>query len=134
MNQSQGDVADAFFTLADLILEVGQLTLLEAQLKTAQDEEFALRSHIQAHATTRDQLRFVDRERDQAVAGHCALFNTISNAIVSSQTTTTSNRSTSGSSSLYRSHSPPAPQRTRPPAPTSGLISNILSSKRRCLQ
>ena len=63
-DQSKADVTNALATIANLILQMGQLTPLEAKLKVAQDENVALRIQIQAHAATRGQLRVVKQEQD----------------------------------------------------------------------
>ena len=96
-------------------MQVVPLTPLKSQLEVPQDEIVALRGQIHAHATTRDKLRVVEKEQDQAIAGHSALSNTINQAIVSSQTTTATTGPTPVRATPSRSRSPPATQGTRSP-------------------
>uniref|UniRef100_A0AAV1VNR9 Uncharacterized protein n=1 Tax=Peronospora matthiolae TaxID=2874970 RepID=A0AAV1VNR9_9STRA len=92
---------------SDLIQQVDGLTPLEGQLALSQAENANLRRQLAEHLEVHDQLQVVEHDRDQAIAEHRALLDTLNSAILGSRSSALTARSTPKSATP--AGSPPAP-------------------------
>ena len=94
MDRSQAEIAEGLASISDLIQQVDGLSLLEGQLALSRQENDNLRRQLAEHLTVHDQLQVAEHDRDRAIAEHRALLDTLSSAILGSQSSTLTARPT----------------------------------------
>uniref|UniRef100_A0AAV1TBN6 Uncharacterized protein n=1 Tax=Peronospora matthiolae TaxID=2874970 RepID=A0AAV1TBN6_9STRA len=92
--QSQEEIADGLSSISDLMQQVDGLTPLEGQLALSQAENANLRRQLAEHLEIYGQLQVVEHDRDQAIAEHRALLDTLNSAILGSRSSALIARST----------------------------------------
>uniref|UniRef100_A0AAV1V056 Uncharacterized protein n=1 Tax=Peronospora matthiolae TaxID=2874970 RepID=A0AAV1V056_9STRA len=132
--QSQAEIADGLSSISDLIQQVDGLTPLEGQLALSQAENVNLRRHLAEHLEVHDQLQVVEHDRDQAIAEHRALLDTLNSAILGSRSSELTARPTPRSATLAGSPPVSAPQGLRSLARRSRSRSSGTPAKRRRVQ
>ena len=85
---------DGLASICDLIQQVDYLTPLEGQLTHSKAENVNLRRHFKEHTAVNDLLREEEQDRDQAMAEHRSILDTINSAILGSRSSTLTARPT----------------------------------------
>ena len=134
LDRSQAEIAEGLASISDLIQQVDGLSLLEGQLALSRQENDNLRRQLAEHLTVHDQLQVAEHDRDRAIAEHRALLDTLSSAILGSQSSTLTARPTPTSATQARSPPASTTQRSRSLARRSRSRSSGPPAKRRRVQ